>query len=366
MRVGFLCAHDPYDRSSFSGTPSYMLDALLRCSDVTVKVLGPWRQVPGGAFGRQALRRLRQWRGGDGPALPSARAMEGLDAIIVPVSSDLLAAMPAGTPPLIHVTDATPQFLRDFYSYTVPETADATEARVIAKSALVLYSSQFMADRAVAEFGAEHAGKIGVVSFGLNMDSLPPPPGPKGAPEPLRLLLVGRDWHRKGADIALAATEALNARGISARLTVIGCQPPDGKAHPLLDLPGYLDKNNPDDYRRLTRALTEAHVFILPTRADCTPMVVAEANACGTPVVISAIGGIPTLVSEGVNGALMPPEADGAAYAERIASLLADRSAYDALCSTSHAWCRDHLTWDAWARDTLARIRSLSDTSPQP
>lgn len=357
LRIGFLCAHDPYDRSSFSGTPSYMLDALQRLSGVDLRVLGPFRPVPFGAFGRRVMRRLRRWRGGI-DILPSAHEMAGLDWIVVPVSSGLVARRPEGvTARFALVTDATPQFLRDFYGQTVPPEADATEAAAIRNADLVVYSSQYMADRALAEFGAEAADRVRAVSFGLNMDRLPPPPAPKPDPAPLRLLFVGRDWERKGGDIALAATEELNRRGIATRLTVIGVEPAAVRGHPFVDLPGYLDKNDPEDYRRLNEAFREAHFFILPTRADCTPMVVAEANAHGTPVLITDTGGIPSLVTPGANGVLMPPDADGAAYADRIAALIGDLPAWRAMCDSSYAYCRDNLTWDAWAQSLLVLMR---------
>ncbi|WP_164885806.1 glycosyltransferase family 4 protein [Paenirhodobacter populi] len=354
LRLGFLCAHDPYDRNSFSGTPSYMLDALQRCGSVELRVLGPWRP---GLWGR-ILRKLRK-RMGAKVGVPRASEMAGLDWVIIPVSSHLVAAHPEGAPGFVHVTDATPQFLRDFYNYDIPPESDKGEAAAIGHAAKVIYSSDFMARRAISEFGAQYAPRIHAVSFGLNLETLPPPPEPKPAPQPfLQLLFVGRDWQRKGGDVALAATEALNRRGIPTRLTVIGCDPGglDGRAD--IEVIPFLDKNRPEDYARLTRAFAEAHFFILPTRADCTPMVVAEANAYGTPVLISDIGGISSLIEPGQNGEMLPPDADGNAYADRIAALIADPQAFEALCASSYAWCRDHLTWDAWANDIVKTLET--------
>ena len=52
--------------------------------------------------------------------------------------------------------------------------------------------------------------------------------------------------------------------------------------------------------------LRSADVLVVSSRVDGAPVVIAEAQACGIPVVASAVGGIPELVCHGVEGLLVP------------------------------------------------------------
>jgi glycosyltransferase involved in cell wall biosynthesis len=62
-------------------------------------------------------------------------------------------------------------------------------------------------------------------------------------------------------------------------------------------------------------------VFALTSRSEGMPLAVLEAWAAGLPVVASAVGGLPALIEEGVNGKLIP-SGDDAVLAERLAELL--------------------------------------------
>jgi glycosyltransferase involved in cell wall biosynthesis len=66
-----------------------------------------------------------------------------------------------------------------------------------------------------------------------------------------------------------------------------------------------------------------ADLYLHAARADTFPNVVLEALACGTPVVATAIGGIPEQIEDGVTGFLTPP-GDSEAMAARTAQLLRD------------------------------------------
>ena len=66
-----------------------------------------------------------------------------------------------------------------------------------------------------------------------------------------------------------------------------------------------------------------ADVYLHPARADTFPNTVLEALACGTPVVATAVGGIPEQITEGATGFLVPA-GDARALAERLAQLLSD------------------------------------------
>jgi glycosyltransferase involved in cell wall biosynthesis len=58
----------------------------------------------------------------------------------------------------------------------------------------------------------------------------------------------------------------------------------------------------------ILRALDEASVLILPSRSEGMGRVVIEAQLRGRPVLGSNVGGIPDLVTDGVNGKLFAPE----------------------------------------------------------
>ena len=53
--------------------------------------------------------------------------------------------------------------------------------------------------------------------------------------------------------------------------------------------------------------LSASDIFILPTLTEALPTVLAEAMACRLPIVASAVGGVPEMVVDGVNGILVQP-----------------------------------------------------------
>ncbi len=53
--------------------------------------------------------------------------------------------------------------------------------------------------------------------------------------------------------------------------------------------------------------LSIADLFVLPTLMEALPTVLAEAMAAGIPIVASAVGGVPEMVTDNVNGLLVPP-----------------------------------------------------------
>jgi glycosyltransferase involved in cell wall biosynthesis len=208
------------------------------------------------------------------------------------------------------------------------------------------------------------------------MDMAPTPRldlAPPGGDVPLRLAFVGKKWERKGGDIALDALRWLRGRGIDARLTILGSRPPgyvdpegadgpgtEGELEPGVAVIPFLNKNRPADAARFDAVLAAAHLLILPTRADCTPMVVAEANAFGAPALATDVGGLGTLISPGENGWLLPEAARGPEWGARILETMADPAAYGALRARSLAVYRDRLTWDAWSEGVLAIVAGLN------
>lgn len=77
----------------------------------------------------------------------------------------------------------------------------------------------------------------------------------------------------------------------------------------------------PEDLRRV---LLDAAVLVIPSTWDePLGLVALEALACGVPVVGSAVGGIPEMIDDGVNGYLVPP-GNASALADALARIIGD------------------------------------------
>lgn len=356
VRVGYLSPHNPHDRTAFSGTAHHMVRALAARGDISLTILGGHRPV---GLAHRLMRRFGRARDID----PARIDYTGLDLVIGLAASDLIAQIPATMRvPVLHVTDATPGFLREVYGWAVPPSADTIERQVVARAALTVYSSLHMARRAADEFG-HIARDAACVPFGTNLDTPPTAAPAKAATGPLRLLWVGRQWDRKGGPLAVAMLDLLRARGVDAVLTLVGDVPAAVKDHPGVAAIGPLDRNRPGESLRLSGLYAAAHLFVLPTRADCTPMVIAEANAHATPVLVTDVGGVASLVVPGRTGQMLPLSAGPVDWAEAAAGMLKDPVRHGQLCRAAFDHANQRLTWSAWAQDvialaTLPRVRA--------
>ncbi len=150
--------------------------------------------------------------------------------------------------------------------------------------------------------------------------------------EPKRLIFVGaiEPSNHKGFPTLLEALERLSDRRTDWRLDVVG-DGPSRKEHesrvagsglaPRVIFHG--QKPKPE----VAAMMRASDVFVLPSRFENLPCVVIEALASGLPVVATAVGGIPEMVSDR-DGILVPPE-DPAALAEALDRALASLQAFD-------------------------------------
>ena len=151
-------------------------------------------------------------------------------------------------------------------------------------------------------FGGEYT----IIPNGVDVDAAPS--GPKPAGSDLRILFVGRPEERKGLPILLTAFNAL-VEHVPCRLTVIGAEREDVLryvADP--DLLRWIDIRGRVSREDLWTELHDADVLCAPSLSgESFGMVLTEAFAAGTPVIASAIAGYNDVVSDGVDGLLVPP-----------------------------------------------------------
>ena len=198
---------------------------------------------------------------------------------------------------------------------------------------------------------------------------------PGTAPRPRRALYVGRiipykaihhliEGTRPTTDVRIVGAvyheqygEHLRRLAAGRAVTFVPAQPHDAL---------------PDEYRA-------AAVSVLPSvevdlygksypKSEILGLVLLEAMACGTPVVCSAIGGMPELVVDGETGVHVPP-GDAAALGTQVERLLDDPARAARLGQQARARVLAHFTWDRVAQvcmDAYAPRHSRESGNPHP
>ncbi len=116
---------------------------------------------------------------------------------------------------------------------------------------------------------------------------------------------VGRLATIKGVDLALEAFGRLWPRYRHAHFLLVGDGPEGDRVRKHLPLtPGTHWLPWQEDLGAIYAALD---LLVLPSRAEGLPQVVLEAHAAGVPVVATSVGGVPGLIQDGQDGALVAP-----------------------------------------------------------
>lgn len=369
LRVGFLCSQNYLDRDAWSGIP-YSMRQALEARDIQVVYLGnpqkyTLRQRIINRYYRTVyqLRRNKPLIEEGSPQYVAKRqqfvrkihaqlAKSPCDVIFAPVSSEELLFLETDIP-IVYLSDLTSALYWKYYdpnpSQQLLQWRKTHETAAISKASKIIYPSTWVADSAIHDLGLE-PNKIEVIPFGANIDRVPTPEEIQTQRnlKRCRLLFVGRDWERKGGDIALQTLKALKAMGVDAELTIVGSQPHLEDPEGITVIP-FLNKNDPAQLETFYQLFLTSNFFVFPTRAEGFGIVFCEAAAFGLPVVTTDVCGTPTIVRNGKNGYTLPQPAAGEDYARVIAKLFADPVAYQKLVFSSRQEYDSRLNWGAWA-----------------
>ena len=240
---------------------------------------------------------------------------------------------------------------------------DLLDRLSIEKCAVLAFASHWAANDASNFHGADPA-KTMVIPFGSNCsspyrsetevrDAFASKP-----PEPFKLLFVGIDWMRKGGPQTVEIHQELRRRGVNAQLTIVGCNPFTGPVPEGIVCLGRLHKANKEDAAKLEACFRDAHVFIMPTRAECFGVVYAEAAAHALPSIGTRVGGVADAVVEGQTGWIFDLNANPSEYCDLLESLASDQTKLLESSIRAFNYQRRELNWERSVTKLVAALRS--------
>ena len=150
-----------------------------------------------------------------------------------------------------------------------------------------------------------------------------------------RLGIVARLSPEKDLVTLLQAIRLVHERGVAVKLSVAG----DGdERHRLELLTASLGLSGVVTYlgfqRDIQAMLKEIDIFCLTSLSEGTSISILEAMAAGKPVVATRVGGTPSIIADGVNGLLVPPQ-DPPAFADALMRLMSDRALRERMSSAT-------------------------------
>ncbi len=243
------------------------------------------------------------------------------------------------------------------------------EEQVVAEADLLVANTDVEAVELIKLYDADPA-KVLAVPPGVDLDRFTP--GDRAAaragfdlrPDDVVLAFVGRLQPLKAPDVLVRAAAELLFRvpALRERLVVLIVGGPSGTG---MKTPAELKRLSaelgvadvvrflpPQGGAALARVYRAADVVAVPSYNESFGLVALEAQACGTPVVAAAVGGLPVAVRDGVSGVLVEGHEPGA-WARALEGL-AVHPAYRAELAANAVRHARRFSWDRTTDSLLA------------
>ncbi|WP_297772516.1 glycosyltransferase family 4 protein [uncultured Roseovarius sp.] len=384
LKIAYLCDQDPEDSHSYSGGNSRILAALrAHVGNVTVLSSGwhaaqPVRRVIEALPDSFTIR--ARWRAQLAMARVIARGTEAElasaqhDVVFCAYSFQSLAKLRLPATMLRAFTsDATPTIYKKsevgsaFGSYVqlsrlIDPLIERCERQVLRQCDVIFWPSKWMQTEAGHRYDLAPERSL-VVPWGANIaDPGPPNDVPLQQGEPVRLLMLGRDWWGKGGPIAFETMQRLRDGGHDATLCVIGCTPPQEHCNEHVKVLGHLDKSEPAENAVMQATLREAHFLIMPSH-ESYGFAFCEASAYGLPSLCLDVGGIP--VRDAVNGQALPAGSGPSDFAACIAQYINAPADYASLRKATRQEYETRLNWQSWGEAVRIELLRARDGAPR-
>jgi glycosyltransferase involved in cell wall biosynthesis len=371
MKIAFVTEYDAQDINSWSGTSYYMSKALLDAG-IEIDFIGDLKSLPGTFFifrlRNLIYNKLFKKRFGVYESFYEPKNLKHLARQVQEriKNSDIDIVFSPGAIPIAYLetkkpialwTDATFAVMNNYYAcFTglnkrTVRNAHLYEKNVFKRIRLAIFSSDWAANSSIKDYGAD-PDKVKVIPYGANIEckrTLSDIIGinRKKSRTICKLLFIGQDWVRKGGETAVKIAVELNNRDIKTELTIAGCIPPETLTLPdYIHVLGFVDKSKKEGEDLINNLYSESHFFVLPTIAECTPIVFSEANSYGLPVITTSTGGISSIISNDINGRMFGTEIDIQSCVSYLGDIFRDSVRYNEFSLSSFSEYLTRLNWN--------------------
>ena len=170
---------------------------------------------------------------------------------------------------------------------------------------------------------------------------------------------VGRLSEEKGVNYLIEAGSVLKQSAETFKIVILGDGPKKTELNYLTKSKGLDNEINFTGFQEdIEKWLPAFDVFVLPSLTEGTPMALLEAMSMGIPVIASAVGGVPGIVKNGVNGFLVEP-GDYSGLCEKITLLKNDPALREKMASEAVKTIKEGFDVNAWCRKIECEYDSL-------
>jgi len=235
-----------------------------------------------------------------------------------------------------------------------------------------VYFDPFIVDRELREYQFAHsilvpseparqsfirrgldANRILKVPYGVDVSAFSPAEGQR---TPGAIVSVATVGLRKGHQHLVQAFRMLATQ--NANLTLVGAINPEW--HKRLDLNHpQIRITGPVPRQRVIREFQRASVFVLTSLEEGLALVIGQAMACGLPVIATEATGASELISDGIEGLILPGPPDAPAIARALDSLLSDPERMRAMGAEGRSKVEKFGGWDRYGRQL---VRAFCDS----
>jgi len=263
--------------------------------------------------------------------------------------------------PLVYMCDSTVKWTTENWPLFSPlgmKIMESWEHKVIKKAAHIITFSHANAE-VLRDYYKIPMEKISIhpIPSSLPHDENDFQVKPLVQGEKVNLLLVGKEYHRKGVDIAIDTVHRLNTLGIPAELRIVG---QENENVDNVTYIGLLSKKDPAQLQEYLDNYRWAHFLLFPSRFDAAGIVPSEAAGFGVPTITNAAGGIETTVKNLISGIVLPKDSPPEAYVRVVQHYLQYPMEYEALQRATYARYLSKLNWRVLGDELYSIIKDVT------
>lgn len=371
MKIAYITSGDPYNKNSWSGTDYYVRKALedqgcnvyciygYKYYNLSMILHKIWAKMLKKNY--QAMRTIscsKKW------AKYILSKIEPDTDVIFSLSTIPVACLDTKIPIYIYIDGIYEYMLTQGFKKVLNniKVAHQIEEMALKRCTKVITSSNASAEVILKHYPISPQ-KVEIVPLGANLDVYPSQKDVmdniyRKSFDKCRILFVGVSWERKGAQLVIDTVNLLHDQEFPIELHLVGLREIPIILPSYIVNHGFISKMTSGGLEKLASLYRDSHFLFVPSYAEAYGLVFCEASGYGLPSISHAVGGIKTIVENGVNGELFEVGTQPKVFAQYIKDMFINIEEYKELSTRTYKRFSERLNWKESGRKIVEIINT--------